>query len=95
MVDVQTVLGVAFHPSVLGDAGRLPADGRNVFGDFGFHGEADHLCELAPAYGELVQLHHLGKPSTTPMCLVRMSSLKPSRRLDLTWNLIRKAAEGW
>nr|WP_320133621.1 LysR family transcriptional regulator [uncultured Holophaga sp.] len=55
----------------------------------------DYLCEASLERGELVLLHEPEDPPTSRMCLVRKPSLKANPRVDLTWDLIRKAAEGW
>lgn len=55
----------------------------------------DYLCEAALQRGELIQLHHPDAPPVTEMCLVRKRSLKANPRIDLAWDLVRKAAEAW
>jgi len=55
----------------------------------------DYLCETALQRGELIQLHHPDRPPTTSLCLVRKQSLKANPRLDLVWELLRKASETW
>lgn len=55
----------------------------------------DYLCDDALKRGDLVQLHHPDHPPTWEMCLVRKRALKAHPRIDLVWDLIRKAAETW
>jgi len=55
----------------------------------------DYLCEAALNRGELIQLHHPENPPTTSLCLVRKPSLRANPRLDLVWDLLRKASEAW
>ncbi len=54
-----------------------------------------HLCEEALNRGELIRLHQPEKPLTNTIYMLRKLNLKSNPRLNLVWDLIRKAAETW
>lgn len=53
------------------------------------------LCHEGLKRGELVLLHHPRQPAAREIHLVRNLMARPSPRLALVWDLIRKAAPGW